>query len=172
MSFPWSNSCTRRNWKMHQTRRCPKNGKRRREKNKRMSGLARPTAAWRYQGHWNTLHFSHPLLNMFTLKSKLWNKIPCERVLFFWDVTPCSLIDVPWHFAEKYCLYFQACKALLSTFFLLYLALSWRWRWYNPPECKWPSTRLHSIESLTIILFIVIAVNLKTTCIPFLSKKR
>jgi hypothetical protein len=79
----------------------------------------------------------------------------------FWDITPCSLLEVNRRFGGKYLRHLQGRRIirvryhscafyLLSRWFLAQLILRpWRWRWYFPPKCLLTFNGLHGVNPRT-----------------------
>jgi hypothetical protein len=57
------------------------------------------------------------------------------KMAVFWDVAPCSLVDIDRRFRDAYC-------------------LPWWWRHWAPLKCRWVSTRLHVVTSQKSAVFI------------------
>jgi hypothetical protein len=74
----------------------------------------------------------------------------------FWDVIPCSVVEVPWHLRGTNCLHFlgqtasqparstQQAQSLLLVWITFW---AWKWRQYVPPQHQCASTSLHSVTS-------------------------
>jgi hypothetical protein len=85
-------------------------------------------------------HLSHQvetLPGMATVCSLTWMAL---KIITFWSVAPCSLVEVHWLFGGTHCLYLQgrrlskACFLVRPTSFVL---RSWRWRQCVPPKHLW-----------------------------------
>jgi hypothetical protein len=93
----------------------------------------------------------------------------------FWDVTPCSLIEVHRRFGGIYCLHIRGRKVSqeinqpeaggkqvsITFWFIAWVRSIFRrsgWWHYFPPKCRSTSIELHGFTSQKVALFIVILV--------------
>jgi hypothetical protein len=67
----------------------------------------------------------------------------------FWDITPCSLLKVNWHFKGRVAFIFRVKEVLIllaSVWFLAWLILwPWRWRQHVPLKHRVTFNKLHGI---------------------------
>jgi hypothetical protein len=75
----------------------------------------------------------------------------------FWDVRPCSLVEVYRCFRGKYCLNHQSRTVSRGSTKLI--LLSWRWRQYNLPKWRHTFARYHGVTPQKTALFILTTVR-------------
>jgi hypothetical protein len=64
-------------------------------------------------------------------------------IAIFWNLRPCSPVEVRWRFGGTCCLRISS-SCLLASLTLR----PWRWGQYVPPKCRWTSTWLYGVISL------------------------
>jgi hypothetical protein len=76
----------------------------------------------------------------------------------FWDMKPCTVIEVCWRFGGTYCLHFQGPTANQASrkqrtlaYMLWFLFRSWRWMQHVPPKALKICIRLYGVTSQEIV---------------------